>query len=207
MSLAPSAIESLESRCLLIAGDLVGTFGNGGVLYHDGIDSDLLAVQSDGGVLAVSGSRILRFTPAGASDPSFGVNGNADAGFDIAGLEVQPDGRIVVGGVKDEQWAAARFTAAGAPDTSFGNGGVVLATPASGQLALKDIAIQPDGKIVLLANWKPDDPNERFSGVLLARFNRDGTPDSGFAVGGQTVPPNNGSGYTNHRTLTVDRDA
>jgi hypothetical protein len=36
----------LESRTLL--SDLVGTFGNGGVLYHDAIDSDLLAVQRDG---------------------------------------------------------------------------------------------------------------------------------------------------------------
>src|SRR5688572_20843777 len=105
MSMASRMIEGLESRTLLSAGDLVGTFGNNGVLYHDAIDSNLLAVQRDGGILAVSESKVLRFNGPGAPDTAFGVNGVADAGFDIAGMEVLPDGRIVVGGVKGSEWA------------------------------------------------------------------------------------------------------
>jgi uncharacterized delta-60 repeat protein len=207
MSTASRTIERLESRTLLAAGDLVGTFGNNGVVYHDAIDSNLLAVQRDGGILAVSGSRVLRFNGAGAPDTSFGVNGIADAGFDIAGMELLPDERIVVGGVKGGQWAAARFTAAGAPDASFGNGGVALAAVGpAGVRSARDLALQPDGKILVLAEWSSLDPDDRYTVPVVVRFNADGTVDTTFDGDGEMGDTTRDADYNYVNTLTVRPD-
>ncbi len=86
---------------LLPDGSLDSSFGaEGVVLAREGRTVDL-ALQPDGGILALTewGS-ILRLTPEGSLDPSFGTEGRARlvAMTRPARILLMPDGRIAVGG-------------------------------------------------------------------------------------------------------------
>lgn len=99
-----------------------------------------LLVQPDGKVVVAgtdsdeSAFVLRRFLPDGAPDSGFGTGGRVvtplRGGFD--GYEVaavQPDGRIVVGGLAGGEtpaFAIARYEPDGAPDPAFGTGGTAL---------------------------------------------------------------------------------
>ncbi len=77
-------------------------------------------------------------------------------------------------------------------DSSFGTAGVVL-DPGPGNQEAEDLAIQPDGKIILIGSGS-DAENQAF--VALARFNPDGSLDTTFGTGGNVAtfsPPNTGA--------------
>lgn len=69
--------------------------------------------------------------------------------------------------------------AAGDLDPSFGNGGVVLTNPTYAQPSV--LAIQTDGRIVL-AGAAPSEPSpqQNSSGMILDRYDLDGSRDSSF---------------------------
>jgi uncharacterized delta-60 repeat protein len=116
---ADTAIEGDELLVvarLTAGGDLDPSFGSGGIFRLNPTPSrdrgEALAVLPDGRIL-IAGSHgaskatgdtwILRLTPDGQLDPSFGTGGqtvaSATTGFDGArGLAVQPDGRSVIVG-------------------------------------------------------------------------------------------------------------
>ena len=53
-------------------------------------------------------------------------------------------------------------------------GGVVLATVGpAGSRAARDLALQPDGKILVLAEWSSHDPDDRYTVPVVVRFNSD----------------------------------
>jgi len=123
-----------------------------------------IAIQADGKIivagstLGASGVNIYlaRFAADGTLDTTFGSGGTAltptegkDGG--TQGLAIQPDGKIVVAGTfavsKDETFiVVARYTSEGSLDTSFDSDGLVIGP--DGYFA-SDLALQPDGKIVL----------------------------------------------------------
>src|SRR5215510_9526870 len=118
----------------------------------------------------------------GDLDPTFGVGGkviNPSGGsYDVA---IQPDGKIVsvgiaAGGSEGTQIAVARYNIDGSPDTTFGGTGRVLIHHY--QVAM-DVAIQPDGKIVI-AGRNPD--GEAYG--ELVRLNSDGSADTTFGTNG-----------------------
>jgi uncharacterized delta-60 repeat protein len=100
---------------------------------------------------------VVRLTPGGDPDPSFGTNGfvTTDLGAQETayGLALQPDGKIVaVGGRRmsfpgNSDFLAVRYTATGALDPAFGPGGTLLTEIAGDDVAMA-VAAQPDGKIV-----------------------------------------------------------
>jgi hypothetical protein len=45
------------------------------------------------------------------------------------------------------------------------------------------VAIQPDGKKLLIAGSVTDEANDRSTAIMLGRLNRDGTPDAEFGRG------------------------
>jgi uncharacterized delta-60 repeat protein len=153
-----------------------------------------LGVQSDGKIVAVGSSGwdkswMVRYGADGSLDTSFDEDGKVslnlpDASGDVAYVEdlaVQEDGKIVVAGNNDGfNLALARYTADGALDTSFGGDGKV-----SGQFdrqpgSAKALAIQPDGKIVVVGI--ADD--EHYTDTGIARYNTDGSLDNSFAGDG-----------------------
>ena len=127
--------EQLVAARFTPGGDLDPSFGAGGLVTLDASPSDdfaaALTILSDGRVLIAGGlgappdaetgdTWLVRLTPGGQLDPSFGTGGQAVAsavpGFDAAyGLAVQPDGRPVVVGEAEGpggpyQMLAGRFT-------------------------------------------------------------------------------------------------
>lgn len=129
---------------------------------------------------------LLRYSPDGAPDPGFGVDGavlwaiNDKAGTDPAAMEIGEDGSIVVVGKHYGGWFGTRLLPDGAPDPGFGVDGNVthpyqrnIADPA--ETAGRDLALLPGGYVVFLVAIDP--ANARAG---LVRFTPDGEVDTDF---------------------------
>lgn len=198
-------------------GSLDLTFGSGGLVAAQFQPGDAnnyslassLAIQSDGKIVIAGDSfarnpvlasyvtdcnvGLARFNSDGTFDPSFGTGGIviSDFGsFDRAdGLTIQADGKILIAGDSSTS-ATGPFTAYlfrhnsdGSADQTFGNVGLAAAIATS--LDVAAIALQPDGKIILSGTVLSGSPTN--ADFALARFNSDGTLDSGFGVAGLAV--------------------
>ena len=125
--------------------------------------------------------------PAGTLDPSFGGGGTLTTSVgDYAqahAIAVQPDGKIVGAGYSFaggslHQVMVVRYTSDGRLDTGFGVAGKVLTAPYPGAAEAIGVALQSDGKIVVLGTG---------SGNGLVRYSNNGTLDSSFGIGGVVV--------------------
>ncbi len=130
-------------------------------------------------------------TPSGL-DPSFGNGGKVITdkfGGKNSAMALQKDGKIVMVGGSSSDFVLARYNADGSLDTGFGSGGKVT-TDVVGSLEehANGVAIQPDGKIVVVGDTGVfTSPNkDRFS-FALVRYNPDGSLDSGFGSGGKVT--------------------
>lgn len=110
---------------------------------------------------------LARMDPDGSLDVSFGVEGLVvyDPHIPLRGaIAVQPDGKVLLAGGTDPH--VARFNFDGSVDTSFsGDGYVELPL-----FELWDIALQPDGRIVVAGEGSAD--------MVVARLNPDGSLDT-----------------------------
>lgn len=125
-------------------------------------------------------------------DPGFGSAGIVTTDFgigrdDILAVAVQPDGKIVAGGLAVIPGpigvsALARYNPDGSLDQSFGTGGKVTTNfPGTTSSNIQAVALQPDGKIVAVGIATVSPLNEDFA---LARYNSNGTLDPTFGTGG-----------------------
>lgn len=134
-----------------------------------------------------------RFLADGTPDPLFSGDGVAvvavspdnDKGYALA---VQDDGAVLIGGVRNEVSSTqatvilVRLDAAGGPDPAFGTGGTASLFVGGYPTRGEDIALQPDGRILLCGTASPaSDQRDAY----LCRLNTDGTPDDGFGNGGE----------------------
>jgi uncharacterized delta-60 repeat protein len=191
---------ALTTRFFLARFDSEGNpdaaFGTGGLVTSEQGGTGLaLAIQSDGRiVVAGPGTNqffIRRFTASGAPDPTFSGDGiatatlgpqgaAADAPADIA---IQEDGRIVVAGVADNDFAVARFLADGTLDPSFSGDGMVTTDFRDGSSdAGSSVAIQADGRIVVSGSSDVnfDIPNAIDGNCGVARYTASGALDASF---------------------------
>jgi len=188
-------------------GDLDAGFGTGGHRITDfGGTYDwayATAVQPDGRILAagVSNARgthdfaVARYTADGRPDPSFGDHGLVTTDFGGSydweyAIALQPDGRIVVGGVSDRSgsrdFALARYNGDGSLDRRFGRDGL-LVTPARPLTTdiIHGLALQPDGKILAAGVTYDDTVSLRPHGdFMLVRYTPEGGLDPTFGAGG-----------------------
>jgi uncharacterized delta-60 repeat protein len=133
---------------------------------------------------------------AGDLDTTFGELGVARTAFygtDLAqDVKVRPDGRIVVAGFTHSpnstpdlltaDIALAQYNSDGSPDASFGDGGKVTTDFFGAADEVVELALQPDGKIVVAGITFRLDGGADFA---LARYNTDGTLDLSFGEGGR----------------------
>jgi uncharacterized delta-60 repeat protein len=135
---------------------------------------------------------------AGGLDGRFGNRGKlvTEVGDDSIAfaVAVQGDGKPVVGGfgtptgvhAYTHVWLVARYTLDGRLDSTFDGDGIAV-TPFSVTApaldSVQDLVIQPDGKI-LAAGTAVTGTRSHFA---LARYNVDGSLDSGFGSGGKVV--------------------
>lgn len=182
-------------------GKLTTAFGSGANGTWSGV-----AIQPNGKIVVAGYMRnganfdfaVYRYNANGILDATFSGDGRASVGFasgpeDLAtDLVLQPDGKIVVGGVSCDSvepppwqncdFAAIRLNANGSLDNTFsGDGRQVINF---GGLDLSDgISLQADGKIVL-AGYK-ETPTESYFAV--ARLNTNGTLDTSFRGTGKAT--------------------
>jgi uncharacterized delta-60 repeat protein len=96
---------------------------------------------------------------------------------------LQPDGKIVTAGIglfsQGERFALARYNPNGSLDSSFGSSGKVTTAINGGA---SDVALQPDGKIVVAGSTKRNVRAEALFAVV--RYKKDGSLDPTFGSGG-----------------------
>ncbi|MDP6160799.1 MAG: delta-60 repeat domain-containing protein, partial [Acidimicrobiales bacterium] len=178
------------------------SFGSGGkVTYNAGGNGEhikAIDVQPDGKILVAgttnaSGTNdffVARYTSAGVLDTSFsgdGIHVFSMGGVDyLEGMDLQSDGKIVVGGYSGNDWAVARLTTSGAMDTSFGGGDGITVTNFGGTEEATEVIVASDGKI-LLGGYTNAAGNHDFAlvrytstGVLDTTFNSDGVATHDF---------------------------
>jgi uncharacterized delta-60 repeat protein len=190
LAVAPSAFGA--------AGALDPTFGGDGrVTTNVGPHYDAayaLAIQADG-KLVVAGERdsrhgrpefaLARYRNHGRSDGSFGTGGrvvvNLPGFYDVpSATAIQSDGKIVVAGTGGYgSFAVVRFNIDGSLDASFGGDGIVRTNLTSGIEIAFGLAIQTDGKIVVVG-LSGGQVGDKWG---LVRYNGDGTLDSSFGGG------------------------
>jgi uncharacterized delta-60 repeat protein len=104
---------------------------------------------------------LVRYTAAGALDPTFGTNGVVEllTGNDdgLNALAIQADGKIVVGGSAQDangfhDFFIARYNTNGTPDTTFGTNGQVRYSATNNFEKVEDLVIQPNGRIVAVGD-------------------------------------------------------
>jgi uncharacterized delta-60 repeat protein len=165
-------------------GSLDSSFANHGLLTTDFAGGGGKFFQLADGKLLFTGitnehgqyeGAMVRHNADGSLDISFGNGGRVDTGSGIVGnLLSQPDGSLLVSGYDGS--ALARLNPDGSLDTHFGGGD----GKASNEVAHEfwQLIQQNDGQL-LLTSWVVA-PDFYTNNLLLARYNPDGTPDTGF---------------------------
>ena len=196
-----TAIVTIAGNCAKV-GTLDTTFGTNGTTTTDvgGSDTEVwaTAIQPDGKILVVGKSSIdssnseftvTRYNANGTLDATFANNGIAlvDFGGGTAwgtSVALQSNGNIVVAGWvnlsngnQKNAIGMIRLLPSGLIDRTFGQGGRVITFLSSpgGDLAM-GLALQPDGKIVVVGQSK------------VVRYLPDGTLDQSFGQNGKVTP-------------------
>lgn len=184
---------------------LDNSFGtNGLVVITPQIGEALaLARQADGKIVtagrvigdATHQFEVIRYNSNGSLDNGFGIGGIVITQVSFlstaTAIVIQPDGKIVAAGTYHTgdfaniyHMVVARYHVDGSIDSTFGTDGLVMPELGFSE-EINDIALQPDGKIIVAGAITND-----LSGAesfMLARFNSNGTLDSGFGTSGVTT--------------------
>lgn len=169
-------------------GTLDTAFGRNGTVTTEGVVSSFrtVALQPDEKIVVAATPKdpqirvlIFRYDKNGELDLSFGnagivskVEANPGVFFFTTSIAVQADGKIAVCGTG----GVLRYTSDGTPDSTFGENGAVFASWGY----FNDLAIQPDGKLVVVGNRQPTE-------LLVRRYMSDGMPDGTFGLGGDAL--------------------
>src|SRR5687768_1294987 len=181
------------------AGRLDPTFGTGGLAgvdiggFNPSTSRDMV-VQTDGKIIIVGSSRagqntiitLTRFTAEGGLDDSFGSGGVVTTDLtsladDTQAVALQSNGKIVIAGhvqrivPGQKGWvldvAVVRYNSNGSLDATFDNDGIVITQFGNFTEVINDVAVQPDGKILVAGSS---------GSALLLRYNTNGSLDTSF---------------------------
>jgi uncharacterized delta-60 repeat protein len=179
------------------------SFGSAGtVLTHAGLGGAQvsgMALQPDGKIVVgghvtvarnggVIDGAVLRYNADGSLDSSFAGTGVVAPAIgdnsDFTGLALQADGRIVLAGSTmigtRHDILVVRFGTNGVPDASFGTDGIVTTQITPGSAVGQDVALQPDGLIVV-AGYAYNGP---IGVIAMVRYAVDGRVDTTFGTAG-----------------------
>lgn len=117
-------------------------------------------IQPDGKIIlagytsnAYNSFALARYNSDGTLDNTFGTNGlvwthiNSTTSGSVAAL--QSDGKIIVAGTTNYDFAMARYNSNGTLDNTFGTNGIVITPVTTNTDEVYSVAIQTDGKILL----------------------------------------------------------
>jgi uncharacterized delta-60 repeat protein len=197
-------------------GKLTTDFGFG-VYYGHSVSGPSVTLQTDGKILVAGTSyddfALARYNVNGSLDTSFDTDGKltTDFGSEDYGQSVtlQTDGKILVAGTGDHDFALARYNVNGSLDTSFDTDGKLTTDFGSEDDPYNDdgqsVTLQPDGKI-LVAGTSSGSFDGNFA---LARYHVNGTLDTSFDTDGKLTTDfgNNGHfSFDSAYDLTVQAD-
>ena len=212
------ALDTAVAR-LTPGGALDASFnGNGKQTIDYGQDDAAtdLAIRGDGTILvagtALRGSDndfgVARLTSEGQPDQTWSGDGRTATHFgsteSLRAIALTPDGGVVAVGsfqnvANATDTAIARYTPAGELDPSFVGGGKTLMS-FGGRDAGNDVAVQPDGKLVLVGGVVATPKNTAFA----ARLTSAGAPDPGFGDDGVFRPADTNATFANALEITPD---
>jgi uncharacterized delta-60 repeat protein len=178
-------------------GSLDSSFGEGGKVVTNVYSENLgykIVLQSDGKIIMAGSTHngvtndfaMIRYNSDGSQDSTFGLGGKLTTDFgnnnDFSqSIVLQKDNKIIQAGWTgmSDIWdyAIVRYNTDGSLDSSFGTGGKVV-TDLVGQFDYCfNVAVQSDGKIILVGTTLSKSLNYVFG---IVRYNNDGSLDSTF---------------------------
>jgi uncharacterized delta-60 repeat protein len=164
---------------------------------YTGINSNAnsIAIKSDGKIILagdfikfneISVNDIIRLNSDGTLDTDFLTNIGTGPNFSlITKIFIQSDGKIIVGG-SFTTWNGVtvnrivRLNSDGTRDTTFTTNAGTAANS-----VIRDIAVQSDGKIIIVGGFTSWNSSDAFR---VVRLNSDGTRDADFTTGVVTGP-------------------
>lgn len=167
-----------------------------------------VAVQPDdkvvvGGLGAGGDFALVRINANGSYDTSF--SGNAKLQTDLGAtdvaysLVVQPDGKLLLAGTSNGDFAMVRYNTDGSVDTGFGGGdGIAITDMGAGDDKAFAVELQADGKIVLAGSSNGD--------IALARYETNGSLDNSFGGGDGIVLTDIATSTDSARGLSIQAD-
>lgn len=202
MRFAAALLAFLVVEAAAQPGTLDTSFGDGGIVttnvgasfYQVGRD---VVTQPDGKVVVAAvletasaeGRVLVRYLSGGTLDPTFGDGGvvllpPGDLDRSLA-LALQPDGALIAA-YSGPPFTLARILPDGTLDASFGDGGVVYTILGENGGIASDVAVQPDGRILVVGRVRGDG----FRYAAVVRYLPDGRLDLAFGEGGVAAFPN-----------------
>ncbi len=182
-----------------VLGNTAPTFisGNGKVTTDFGgfDDARSVTVQSDGKILLAGSSgddfALARYNSEGSLDTTLSSDGKLTTDFGGSdfgnSVALQPDGKILLAGSSNGNFAVVRYNPNGSLDTSFGFNGRVTTDFGSLEDYGYSVTVQSDGKILLAGSSDGD--------FALARYSSDGSLDTTFSSYGKFTTDFGGSDY------------
>jgi uncharacterized delta-60 repeat protein len=179
-------------------------FATAVALHPDGAIYLAGPVTGDDGDMEVG---IARLDSSGSLDAGFGVGGKAIVPFDLGEIDgdlfwdmaLQTDGKVLVAGEvhalsPNVDFGVARLTSSGDPDLTFGSNGLrIVFFDEGGSNAdfARAVAVQPDGKIILVGTVEV---GAGTADIGVVRLNSNSTNDSGFGESGKLLIAFDGGG-------------
>jgi len=206
-------------------GNLDTGFGDSGMTYLDlGPGEDIaydITTDASGRILVAGFSVnanflnapvIIRLTPGGMPDPSFGVDGVAtipvtESDNDFSSVCVQQDGRIIASGHISNglSWFSlliAGYDSTGVLDPSFGTEGIVNMNLNNVDDEFFGMSLTSDDEIIL--SGFTTIPGTIDYHMLLMKFSADGQPDASFGEQGKVIFGENPYNVGNDLVLQTD---
>ncbi|MEI7933742.1 MAG: Ig-like domain-containing protein, partial [Chlorobiaceae bacterium] len=208
------------------------SFGIGGKVTTDFGHDDQgasVAVQSDGRIVVTGMTwfgnnncdfALACYTINGSLDANFGTGGKVTTDFggtdESYRMTLQTDGKIIMAGGCNGDFAIARYNSDGNLDATFGGDGKVTTDFGGNDLGM-GVTVQSDGKILVAGyayaqeyeimhrqsdgTFLVDNCNSDFA---IARYNADGTLDGTFGVNGKVITDIGGTDFATDVTLQSD---
>lgn len=209
----PAAILRYNSN-----GTLDSSFDKDGMVFCYGMMFNAVAIQSDGKIVAAGYSSpntayfaIARYNSNGTPDNSFDGDGKlttaigAGSGV-ITAIAIQNDGKIIVAGYSNSDFALARYNTDGTLDNSFDGDGKLTTDLGSTIEMATSLALQNDGKIVVGGYSSASIySSANVNNFALVRYNTDGTLDNSFDGDGKLVTAV-GTSYSEIASIAIQSD-
>lgn len=145
------------------------------------------------GTTSGGGVGLVKFTPDGQPDPTFGDGGlinftvSTTSRDGATTVDVDSQGRIIIGGCTTPESSVqnaffGRFRPDGSPDPTFGTNGLITHDLGAFE-CVRDLALQPDGKLVAVLTGTTGHSEGR--GSVIVRLLANGSLDPAFGQVGQ----------------------